>query len=235
MTKPKTERYEIDGVVVELVKMTPDTTRAYHGGPEPVVRSQWKIKVDGVLRGYAVYPKGVGKPWQAYSLLPGAVKPYGFEFNSERRIIRVWKDEPTGDDGMWDHYNGRFGYLTPVYRDGTNNHSYLQVFTSREQIARAWPQVVAAGFAPVVEEVEQRIVLCREIAAERKRQDAENSARIDRENAERRAREEQARVEAEERRVETLTGLESIRDRFSGQLTNLEAAALATAIERYEP
>lgn len=230
--KPKTERYEVDGSVVELIKMTPDQYRGYHGLLTPAVRSQWEVKVDGVLRGYVTYPLGVGR-WRAYSLLPREVRPYGFEWGKEpAHIYRAWVDGPDHPEleGGWSSYSGRFGGLT-MLSPGTENSG--GGWQTRQAVARAWPAIIARGEAPDAARVEECIEECREIAIEHARVKLENEARYAREDAERKAAAAQKAEEAETARKEILEGLLSIRDRLAGHLTNHEADAICRAIERY--
>lgn len=229
--KPKTERFDVDGVVVELVRMPPDLRRAYHGGPEPVMRSQWEVKVDGELRGYVAYPMGVGGPWTAYSLLPPSVRPWGFEFGYDD-VVRAW-EAPLEADGTYEKWSGRFAYLSIIDKNPYADRHADKFWQSREDIARAWPRLMAEGKAPQIADVEVAIENSRQAVAEKAAKQQADQERYARERAEREAKAKRDAEAAEERRRETLEGLESLRERLFMSMTNLELMALGRAIEQF--
>lgn len=70
---------------------------------------------------------------------------------------------------------------------------------------------------------------------EEKEQAARDREQMERDRAERRAEQKRFEEEAERIRTETLEGLQSIRDRFGSQLSNLELNALVKMIEQHTP
>ncbi len=234
--KLKRETYDVDGVEVVLIQAMPDLRRGFHGRAEKAVRSQWEIHVAGELRGYAVYPLGVGQGWRAWSLVPREYNEHGGSWTQADKLYKVWKMKPDSSElpgEAWYGWEGRFDKLKAVSRSGEHLLNYKAAWTDRESIARAWPDMIARGVAPSTAEVEENINALRVRIAARKREEAQEKV----ENEARWAREEEERkrqaAEAERVRLETLEALASIRVDFHTQLSNLQAEALSRAIVKF--
>jgi hypothetical protein len=98
----------------------------------------------------------------------------------------------------------------------------------RDELVLLIPGFIANGKLPT----QEKIIADTKAAAERAKQREEES-RISTERSKIEYAERQ-RLQEEHRQF-TLEGLESIRDRFQGQLSNTETEALLTAIEKWKP
>lgn len=233
--KRKVERYTFDDVAVELRQLDPDKREAaptdFMSGPAQ--RSKWEVHINGVHHGYVFYPLGVGNPWIGCLLEPLQLVDYNGGDG-----IRCWLG-PTGEHGGWEETGGKWDGLLGLLRrleapDGLKqsaNSSYG--FKDRASAAEGFARAYRAGKVPNAAEVDRKIATEQRRIIERKREDAERTARYAREAEEERQRKAREAVAAEEARQEVLAGLASIQERFNGQLSNLEAVALTRAIERY--
>lgn len=214
-------RLEVDGSVVEIEPM--DLEVQYHysdGSANYRQRSLLKVLVDGVHRGYLTFPKGYGGKWSAAVLRPQNTT-YDPSFHKH-------DDEDRNRYGIFSYYR----VVSPgVLNEQENWGPHEKAWVDRNAILAAFPKMVALGRAPSPEEEARNIVKMKRRYEEQKVEDAERKARWARESIEREQQKVEAARAAEEARQETLAGLESIRDRYAGQLTNLEALALGRAID----
>lgn len=233
--KRKIERHQFDDVVVELRQVDPDrreceATSHMFG---PAQRSKWEVHIDDVHLGFVFYPLGVAKPWLGCLLEPQNLLDY-----YGKSGVRCWLG-PTGEHGGWAEtggmWDGLLGLLknleAPADLKQRSNSTYG--FKDRAGVAEGFARAFKAGKLPDAAAVERKIATEKRAKAERKRKDAEDTARYARERAEREEQQRRDAEAAEEARIEALDGLTSIRDRFGGQLSNLEAVALGRAIDRY--
>lgn len=214
-------RMEVDGSVVEIEPMDLEVQYRYSDGSANYrQRSLLKVLVDGVHRGYLSFPKGYGGKWAVAVLRPQNTN-YDPSFHTHG-------EEDRTRYGLFSYYR----VVSPgILNEMENWGEYPKFWEDRNAILTAFPKMVALGRAPSPEEETRNIVRMKRLFENRKVEEAERTARYARERDEReRAKTESARV-AEESRQETLSGLESIRDRFAGQLSNLEALALGRAID----
>jgi hypothetical protein len=233
--KRKTERHEFDGVTVELRQVDPDKReceeRSHMNGPAQ--RSKWEVHIDDVHLGYVFYPLGVGNPWIGCLMEPQALLDY-----DGRSGVRCWRG-PTGEHGGWAETGGMWDGLLGLLKrleapaDLKTHSRSTYGFKDRAGAAEAFARAYKDGKLPDAAAVDRKIATEKRAKAERRRQDAEDNARYARERAEREEQQRLAAIAAEEARLEALEGLTSIRDRFGGQLSNLEAVALGRAIDRY--
>lgn len=244
--KPKVETYSVEGRTVTLTQVSVDVERSYHGGPEPAQRSKWEVRLDGVLVGFAFYPKGVGKPWVVTSLAPLSVThPHRFHSGDGPEYVHAW-EPPEGSNSDGAGRYARFGGLKGLLTTLTPTRGDLDPSTSdqwkaapadrwrwkdRAEIAQWVPRFAAAGRMPdkdgVLSAIEGEKRRRAAAAVEKKRKDAEAAARAEQWKAEMA----QQKAEAEQLRRDTLEGLTAIQHRLGEQLTNFEAAALAEAIK----
>lgn len=242
MAKPY--RTEVDGHVVEAIPMEVDQRRAYHGAPEPAVKSQHEIRIDGEIVGYAIYPTGFARSnggWKAYSLRPAKCEAYTYRSTWDYSEFRFWS-EPDGEviDGVktWDGWGpGRCQHLKALkpLRDAEHGWEHDDHrWSGREEIARAFVAFVAEGRAPVGRAgVDAFIEGVRKERKRRKEEDEADDARRAVERAEFDAQRARKAQEAEDHRLEIVEGLNSILERFGAQHSNFEQSALAAAIEHF--
>lgn len=214
-------RMEVDGSVVEIEPMDLEVQYRYSDGSANYrQRSLYKVLVDGVHRGYLSFPKGYGGKWSAAVLRPQTtVYDPSHHTHGEEDRTRY---------GLFSYYR----IVSPGVLNETENWGEHERFwEDRNAILAAFPKMVALGRAPTPEQEARNIIKMKQRYEEQKIEDAERKARYARERDERERQQAEAARVAEEARQETLAGLESIRDRFAGQLTNLEALALGRAID----
>jgi hypothetical protein len=233
--KRKVERYEFGDVVVELRQVDPDKReceeRSHMNGPAQ--RSKWEVHIAGVHLGYVFYPLGVGNPWLACTMEPQALLNY-----DGKAGVRCWRG-PTGEHGGWAETGGMWDGLLGLLKkleapaDLKPHSRSTYGFKDRAGAAEGFARAYKADKLPDAAAVDRKIATEKRAKAERARKDAEDNARYARERAEREEQQRRDAIAAEEARIEVLDGLTSIRDRFGGQLSNLEAVALGRAIDRY--
>lgn len=234
--KRKVETYTFDGVTVELRQVDPDRRNAPENSHMfgPATRSKWEIHVNGQHLGFAFYPLGVGQNWIVCTLEPKDIDPtFG-------PVLRWWETGPTGEHGGWEETGGCWDGLAGLLARAAPRQPGSQYkvsgwkWTDRPQIAAGVARMFRDGDLPDIPGVERKIATAKRRREERARKDAEDTARYAREREEAKVAAAAAAVKAEEQRAEALMGLESIRDRLGKDvLTNLELAALATAITRF--
>lgn len=231
--KPRVERYEIDGHVVEMTSVPPDKRNCEDSShmAGPAQRSKWEVRVDGVLRGFAFYPLGYHGCWRPHVLLPTELLPY-----SSNKLVRAWMP-PTGRHGGWNEtggmWDGLMGLLRPLelYRDDSRVYKEeRRRWKDRAEIAWGFVRGVDQGVAPTAEEVEKAFADAVEAKAARERKDAADKIRWARERQERAEREAREAAEREERRQEILTGLQEVLDQHGGLLSNFQRDAVCRAI-----
>lgn len=219
MADKQVTRMEVDGSIVKIEAIDREVAYRYSdGSPSYRQRSLYKVLVDDVHRGYLSFPLGYGGRWVAVTLRPkNSYSPY-FKQTDEQR----------DEYGLIAYYR----VASPgILAETENWGEYPKHWTDRNAILAAFPRMVALGRAPSREEEIANRIEAKADFEERLRKDAEDDARRTREREERERQRVLAATAAEEARQETLAGLESIRDRFAGQLTNLEALALGRAID----
>lgn len=236
--KRKVERYTFGDDVVELRQVDPDRREAPPDSHMfgPAQRSKWEIYINDVHRGFAFYPLGVGNDWVVTTLEPKDIYQYSF---LDKAPVRCWKG-PTGPlggwnetGGMWDGLLGLLRRVKPL-RDVEMGYEDESVrWKDRPMIAEGFLKCFKQGIVLSPEQIEAKIAKRKQEIIDRKRKDAEDTARYARERAEAEARRQREAAEAEERRQETLAGLESILETKGGTLSNLEMTALTRAIEAY--
>lgn len=237
MAKPRVERYEIDGHVVEMASVPPDKRECEDSShmAGPAQRSKWEVRVDGVLRGFVFYPLGYGGSWAPRVLLPNEVLP----FSNADKLVRAWLPPPgphggwNSTGGMWD---GLMGLLRPLelYQEGSTVWKEdRRRWKDRAEVAWGFARGVDQGVVPTTEEVEKAFVDAAEAKAARAKKDADDKARYAREAVERRAREAQEAADREQRRLEILEGLQETLDQHGGLLSNFQRDALCRAIVDY--
>jgi len=233
--KQKIEKYVFDGVTVELRQVAPDKRNAKPGThmEGPAQRSKWEVHIGDTHLGFAFYPLGVANPWIGTTLEPQDLTNYdGLDG------VRCWKG-PTGEYGGWGEtggmWDGLLGLLkrveAPTDLKQRSNSTYG--FRDRAGVADGFARAYKAGKLPDTAGVNRKIATRRQEIADRKREDAERTARYTRERAESAAQQKRDAEAAEALRLETLEGLVSIRDRLGTQISNMELVALGRAIDRY--
>jgi hypothetical protein len=151
-------------------------------------------------------------------------------------VLRGHIQSPVGWGKPWEIVSlGRDGMHVYEFQRNDPERVYPQrgyrmegdVAEGRDDLALRIPALLQEGKLPTLERIEQA-------ALERKARD-ERRAEEERVSEERyrRENEERKRVEEERRKV-VLEGLQSIRDRFHGTLTNSETDALMTAMQQWE-
>lgn len=222
MSKPKqVTRMEVDGVLVEIKPLDLEVQYTYSDGtPHYRQRSLYEVQVDGVKRGYIMFPSGWGGQWEAYTLRPKNI--WNPETHDPEMELRTF--------GVASYYRA----LTPgTLTEPENWGIYEKRWFERNDILAAFPRAVKLGRAPSPEEEAKIYVKAK---ADKRRKDAEDAARKAQWAEERRLSEEAAareRVRAEEERVETLEGLESLKTKYWDDMTNLEMVALTRAIQKF--
>jgi hypothetical protein len=234
--KRKVETYTFDGVTVELRQVDPDRRECEASSHMygPAQRSKWEVHIADVHLGFVFYPLGVANPWIGCLLEPQRLLDY-----DGKTGVRCWLG-PTGEHGGWAEtggvWDGLLGLLKSLEAPGDlkqrSNSTYG--FKDRAGAAEGFARAYKAGKLPDAAGVDRKIAAEKRHVADRKREDAERTARYAREREEEKAAQAAAAAKAEEERVETLMGLESIRDRLGKDvLSNLEMVALTRAIDRY--
>lgn len=210
---------EVDGSIVRIEPMEREVAYRYSdGSPSYRQRSLYKVLVDDVLRGYLTFPLGYGGKWSVVTLRP------------KNHYSNVWR-HLSGDKTEY----GLFGYyrtVSPgVLQETENWGEHPKTWEDRNAILAAFPKMIALGRAPSPEEETANLIEMKADYEDRQRQEAANKERWAKERADREAQKaEDARV-AEEKRKETLEGLNAILGHDT--LTNFERACLVTAIEAF--
>lgn len=222
MSKPKQHtRMEVDGIVVEIKPLDLEVQYTYSDGtPHYRQRSLYEVQVDGVKRGYVMFPSGWGGQWEAYSLRPKNIwNPETHDPASELRQF-----------GVASYYRA----LSPgALKEPENWGEHERRWADRNAILQAFPKMVALGRCPSPEE---ELKIYEKAKRDKRLQAAEEAARKEqwaRERAESEEREARERERAEEERVETLEGLESLKTKYWDAMTNLEMVALTRAIQKF--
>lgn len=215
--KLKVERYDVDGVSVELRQAEVSDPLGYTTGggswTKIALRSQWEVWIDGVHRGYATMGAAPRSPWLALSLEPRQAQ----------------------DQHSFKGVAGLYKILWPLRPGSTFESDNTRWAKDRTELARGFAQFHRDGRAPTLEEGLER---------ERARLGAEAADKADRAASEARYAA-QARVREVEAvatyfavlRVhrETREGLEAMRERLGGQMTNFELLSLGRAIDDLRP
>jgi hypothetical protein len=237
MAKKQVTRMEVDGVVVDIRPIAREESyrsASYYIGAggeripcDPDIhyrqKSLYEVYVDDVLRGWLEFPLGWGGEWTLYSMRPQHER---FEPSYHKH-----------DDEEKAQY-GRQGYYKKLgpgaLNEPENWGEHRKRWDDRNDILAHIPKLVAMGRMPNATEMAVKLEQWKTDHATRAREDAERTARYAREREEEKAASAAAALKAEEERVETLMGLESIRDRLGKDvLSNLEMVALTRAIDRY--
>jgi hypothetical protein len=200
--KPDVQTFEVDGSTVALTKVPVRRYDWDHRGKFEPGHPEWGHPREKSLYEIAIDGKKVG--W--------AFRPHG------------WGRSPWGIDALWGPgYDYDFGEGT---RWNPGHHRDGACFELSE-VARRAVALRAEQWRPLM--TEEEMAAERVKIAERKARDkVEEEAR-----REQWAREREERERAErEQRDELTAGLESINERFNGQLSNLEANAVRFALER---
>ncbi|AFU88141.1 hypothetical protein CcrColossus_gp271 [Caulobacter phage CcrColossus] len=211
---------EVDGSVVLIEPMEREVSYRYSDGSVGAYRqrSLYKVLVDDVLRGYLSFPMGYGGRWSVVTLRP------------KHRYSNVWRHlySDRTEHGLFEYYRS----VSPGVLNETENWGeHAKFWEDRNAILAAFPKMIALGRAPSPEEEEANLIQMKADYEESVRQDAANKERWARERAEREAQQAEAARIAEEKRLETLEGLNSILARET--LTNFERDCLMTAIARF--
>jgi hypothetical protein len=212
---------EVDGSVVQIKPLTPEVEYHYSDGT-PVYRqkSLYEVYVDDVMRGYVWFPKGWGGRWHVLALRPK--QSYNPNYNRQDA-------EEKARFGLAGYYRS----LSPGSlneREDWGEHA--RYFEDRNAILAAFPKMVALGRCPSPAEEIVNAEAAKRAYEEQQAEDARRTGQRAQERAQAERERVAAAARAEEERQETLDGLISIRDRFAGQLSNLEMVALTRAIDR---
>lgn len=219
MTAKQVSRMEVDGSVVRIEAMEREVAYRYSDGtPSYRQRSLYKVLVDDVLRGYLSFPLGYGGKWSVATLRP------------KHHYSNVWRHlaRDKTEYGLFSYYRS----VSPgVLNEPENWGAHAKVWEDRNAILAAFPKMIALGRAPSPEEEEANLAQMKLDYEEDLRQEAAKKERWAQERADREAKAvEDARI-AEERRVETLEGLNSILGHDT--LSNFERACLVNAIAAF--
>lgn len=205
--KPDVQTFEVDGSTVVLTKAPVRRYDWDHRGKFEQGHPEWGHPREKMLYRIEVDGQEVGLAW----------KPHG------------WGKTAWGVDALWDRFGGyEIGLGNPTLHDA--NHHDRRTVWDLEGVAR-----LAVKLRSERDGWSQRLMTVEEIEAHK----VEYAERKAREKVEEEARQAQWAREREERdrkereqRDELTAGLESINERFNGQLSNLEANAVRFALER---